>query len=139
MKTFNDGGSIGLAAMKAGMDRKTARRYLRVPPGRPRSSKRDTGRRTDLDAFAAIWPEVVRWLEDTPEIEAKALFEHYLAQRPEQLPANGLRTSPRTVAQPGSALIFATMDWRWKKSSLRTTLCDTSTWSLLASMVTACE
>jgi len=33
MKTFNEGGSIGLAAMKAGMDRKTARRYLRIGDG----------------------------------------------------------------------------------------------------------
>ena len=138
MKTFNDGGSIGLAAMKAGMDRKTARRYLRRGAG-PTTLKQTRHWQTHPDAFATIWPEVVRWLEDTPEIEAKALFEHYLAQRPEQLPANGLRTSPRTVAQPGSALIFATMDWRWKKSSLRTTLGDTSTWSLWASMVTACE
>jgi transposase len=98
MKTFNDGGSIGLAAMKAGMDRKTARRYLRRGAG-PTTLKQTRHWQTHPDAFAAIWPEVVRWLEDTPEIEAKALFEHYLAQRPEQLPANGLRTFQRRVSR----------------------------------------
>jgi len=98
MKTFNDCGSIGIAAMKAGMDRKTARRYLRRGDG-PTSPKPTRHWQTHPDAFAAIWPEVVRWLEDTPEIEAKALFEHYLAQRPEQLPANGLRTFQRRVSR----------------------------------------
>ena len=98
MKTFNDGASIGIAAMKAGMDRKTARRYLRRGAG-PTASRPTRHWQTHPDAFAAIWPEVVRWLEDSPEIEAKALFEHYLAQRPEQLPANGLRTFQRRVTR----------------------------------------
>ena len=98
MKTFNKGGSIGLAAMKAGMDRKTARRYLRIGNG-PTAPKPKRHWQTHPDAFVAIWPEVVRWLEDTPEIEAKALFEHYLALRPDQLPANGLRTFQRRVTR----------------------------------------
>jgi len=98
MKTFNDCGNIGSAAMKAGMDRKTARRYLRRGHG-PSAPKTRRHWQTHPDAFAAIWPEVVRWLEDTPEIEAKALFEHYLVQRPEQLPANGLRTFQRRVTR----------------------------------------
>ena len=66
---------MGLAAMKAGMDRKTARRYLRIGDG-PNAPKPKRHWQTHLDAFATIWPEVVRWLEDTPEIEAKALFEY---------------------------------------------------------------
>ena len=88
MKTFNDGGGIGCAAMKAGMDRKTARRYLRRGHG-PSTPRRPRHWQTRPDAFAAIWPEVVRWLEATPGIEAKALFEHFLAQRPGDLPAKG--------------------------------------------------
>ena len=98
MKTFNDSGSIGCAAMKAGMDRKTARGYLKRGHG-PSVPRPPRHWQTHADAFAGIWPEVVRWLEDTPEIEAKALFEHYLALRPEQLPANGLRTFQRRITR----------------------------------------
>ena len=82
--------------MKAGRDRKTARRYLRRGDG-PTAARPDRHWKTHTDAFAAIWPQVIRWLEVTPEIEAKALFEHYLAQRPEHVPANGLRTFQRRV------------------------------------------
>ena len=53
MKTFNKGGSIGLAAMKAGMDRKTARRYLRIGNG-PTAPKPKRHWQTHPDAFAAI-------------------------------------------------------------------------------------
>ena len=98
MKTFNEGGGIGHAAMKAGMDRKTARRYVQRGDG-PASARPARHWQTHPDAFGVIWPEVVRWLEATPEIEAKALFEHFLAQRPEQLPANGLRTFQRRVTR----------------------------------------
>ena len=96
MKTFNDGSGIGCAAMKAGMDRKTARRYLRRGHG-PSTPRRPRHWQTRPDAFAAIWPEIVRWLEATPEIEAKALFEHFLVQRPGDLPAKALRTFQRRV------------------------------------------
>lgn len=96
MKTFNDGGGIGCAAMKAGMDRKTARRYLRRGHG-PSTLRRARHWQTRPDGFAAIWPEVVRWLEVTPEIEAKALFEYFVAQRPGELPAKALRTFQRRV------------------------------------------
>ena len=98
MKTINDCGSIGRAAMKAGMDRKTARRYLKRGRG-PTTQRPGHDWQTHPDAFIAIWPEVVRWLEATPEIEAKALFEHFLAQQPEQLPAHGLRTFQRRVTR----------------------------------------
>jgi len=46
---------------------------LRIGDG-PNAPKPKRHWQTHLDAFATIWPEVVRWLEDTPEIEAKALF-----------------------------------------------------------------
>jgi transposase len=96
MKTFNACGVLAHAALKAGMDRKTARRYLRRGDG-PGAARPPRHWRTHEDAFAPIWPEVVRWLEATPEIEAKALFEHFLAQRPEVVPVGGLRTFQRRV------------------------------------------
>lgn len=95
MKTTNEGDGVGRAAMKAGMDRKTARRYLKHGQG-PATVRPARHWQTHADAFAAIWPEVVRWLEATPELEAKALFEHFLAQRPVPLPAHGPRWTLRT-------------------------------------------
>ena len=95
MKTTNEGDGVGRAAMKAGMDRKTARRYLQRGHG-PASVRPVRHWQTHADAFAAIWPEVVRWLAATPEIEAKALFEHFLAQRPAPLTANAPRWTLRT-------------------------------------------
>jgi transposase len=98
MKTHHEGGGVGRAAMKAGMDRKTARRYLQRGHG-PQTPRAPRHWQTHVDAFAAIWPEAVRWLEATPEIEAKALFEHFLGQQPAQVPANGLRTFQRRVTR----------------------------------------
>jgi transposase len=95
MKTTNEGDGVGRAAMKAGMDRKTARRYLKHGHG-PATVRPARHWQTHADAFAAIWPEAVRWLEATPELEAKALFEYFLAQRPTPLPAHGPRWTLRT-------------------------------------------
>jgi transposase len=95
MKTMNQGDGIGRAAMKAGMDRKTARRYHKSGQG-PASVRPARHWQTHADAFADIWPQVVRWLEATPEIEAKALFEYFLAQRPEPLPSDALPWTLRT-------------------------------------------
>ena len=80
------------------MDRKTARRYLQRGHG-PETPRAPRHWPTHADAFADIWPEAVRWLEATPEIEAKALFEHFLGQQPPQVPANGLRTFQRRVTR----------------------------------------
>ena len=53
---FQRTGSIGMSALKSGMDRKTARKYLKHPErlGEPRPA-RDW--RTRVDPLAAIWQE----------------------------------------------------------------------------------
>ena len=65
MKTFNEGGGIGLAAMKAGMDRKTARRYLRIGTG-PTAPKLKRHWQTHPDAFATICLAAARASRDPP-------------------------------------------------------------------------
>lgn len=87
-----------MSAMKAGMDRKTARKYLKEPGrlSRPRPT-RDW--RTRADPLAQIWPEAEPRLGAAPELEAKALFEHLLMIRPEQMRATQLRTFQRRVRQ----------------------------------------
>ena len=100
-----------MSALKSGMDRKTARKYLKNPErlSQPRSA-RDW--RTRVDPLAKIWPEAEPRLRAAPELEAKALFEHLLMIRPEQMRELQLRTFQRRVRQwklehgPASEVIF---------------------------------
>jgi hypothetical protein len=74
MEEANKHGNVGVAAMKAGMDRKTARKYLRA--GRmPSAMKPARTWRTREDPFEADWPRMAGMLEVAPELEGKALFE----------------------------------------------------------------
>jgi len=65
-------GVLGTAAMKAGMHRETATKYLAAGQG-PQPEKRRSRRRSD--PLTTIWPAAERVLGDAPEVEAKALFE----------------------------------------------------------------
>lgn len=87
-----------MSALKSGMDRKTARKYLKNPQrlSQPRPA-RDW--RTRVDPLAAIWLEAEPRLRAAPELEAKALFEHLLMIRPEQMQETQLRTFQRRVRQ----------------------------------------
>lgn len=112
MEETNKHGNASLAAMKAGMDRKTARKYLRA--GRmPSESKSARHWRTREDPFAADWPRMAGMLEDAPELEGKALFEHLLASSEGRYEAGQLRTFQRRVREwlalhgPGKEVYFA--------------------------------
>jgi transposase len=83
--------------MKAGMDPKTARRYLRAGRG-PKDLNTAHAWRTRPDPLEAIWPDAVRMLENIPEVEAKALFEHLIGAAPCGVAAGTLRTFQRRVA-----------------------------------------
>jgi hypothetical protein len=98
MNEYESSGLLTHAAMKAGMHRETARRYVRAKAG-PNALARPHQWRTRPDPLKAIWPEAVRWLETSPEVEAKALFEH-LVVTPGDGPVDGraLRTFQRRVA-----------------------------------------
>lgn len=98
MNEYQSSGVVDHAAMKAGMDRKTARRYLRTGL-RPAELRQPHTWRTREDPLAAIWPETERWLEESPEVEAKALFEHLLAAHPGKLDGRALRTFQRRTTE----------------------------------------
>lgn len=97
MKQYNARGSISDAAMKAGMDRKTARRYIKAKQG-PRELAAKHDWKTRPDPSQAIWPEAERWLKESPELEAKALFEHLLPEGGDKVDGRALRTFPATGA-----------------------------------------
>jgi transposase len=97
MKEYQRSGQVGRAALKASMDRKTASRYLTQGHGpQPRPPR---WWRTRKDPLKEVWPEAERWLGRAPELEAKALFEHLLATRPNEISAPALRTFYGRVAQ----------------------------------------
>jgi hypothetical protein len=68
-------GSLELAASKAGMDAKTARKCRRL--GRLPSELEPGPRwRTRPDPFAEVWEAVRGLLESSSGLEAKTVFEH---------------------------------------------------------------
>jgi hypothetical protein len=98
-----NGGVVSHAAMKAGIDRKTAAGYLKAQEG-PEERRQRTPMRTRRrpDPLAGgVWDAALTWLTETPEIEAKLLFEHLLSGCQEWADAAGgaLRTFQRRVKQ----------------------------------------
>jgi hypothetical protein len=83
-----------IAAAKAGMDRKTARKYLRarrLPSELPQAPRQ----RTQADAFAEVWGELQELLQINPGLEAKTLFEYVQRQYPGRFQDGQLRTLQR--------------------------------------------
>ena len=94
MNQYAKSGVRGTAAMKAGMHRETATKYLEAGEGPQPEKKR--GRRRP-DPLTTIWPGAERLLLDAPEVEAKALFEHLLAGGAAPQAQKALRTFQRRV------------------------------------------
>ena len=94
IKEHAKSGVLGTAAMKAGMHRETAAKYLAAGQG-PQPEKRRGRRRPD--PLTTIWADAERLLNDAPELEAKALFEHLLAGGAAPEAQNVLRTFQRGV------------------------------------------
>lgn len=95
---LSSGASLALAARKAGMDEKTARKY-RAAGELP--SQRETARhwRTRQDPFAEVWPEVRERLEAEPSLRAFALFAWLQDQHPGEFSDSQRRTFERRVRQ----------------------------------------
>ena len=77
---------LGVAAARAGMDRKTASKY-RDAGTLPSEMGVIRDWRTREDPFDADWEEIQRRLIDAPELEAKTVFEGLVAKAPEKYPA----------------------------------------------------
>lgn len=98
MEEMSKHGTMGVAALRSGMDRKTARKYVRA--GKlPSELKQERGWRTRPNPFEEDW----RWIEErlnaAPELEAKTLFEALCAHRPGAYAEGQLRTLQRHVKQ----------------------------------------
>lgn len=96
MEEMSKHGQIGRAALKADMDRKTARKY--VAAGKlPSELAAPRTWRTREDPFDEDWPEVERRLVDAPELEAKTLFEWLTEKHPDRYEPGQLRTLQRRI------------------------------------------
>jgi len=99
MEEYQRTGSVSKAALRADMDCKTARKYLRS--GRlPSQMRVPRTWRTRPDPFGKHWREAEAMLADAPELEGRALFE-WLCERHGGIYHEGqLRTFQRRVALP---------------------------------------
>ena len=88
--------NFGIAAMKAGMDEKTARKYRDL--GKlPSEMKQEHTWRTRQDPFEEVWDEIEIILETIPGLEAKTIFEDLQRRNPGNYPDGQLRTLQRRV------------------------------------------
>ena len=87
------------AAMKAGMDRRTAAKYLELGKLPSELPPIERTWRTRENPFEQHWPEVENWLENAPELEGKFLFDRLCEKYPETYQENQVRTLQRHVKQ----------------------------------------
>jgi hypothetical protein len=98
MDEMSKHGRVGMAALRAGLHRNTARRYLEA--GKlPSELKQPRRWRTREDPFAADWEEIAGRLAEVPELEARTLFEDLMRRRPGRYQEGQLRTFQRRVKQ----------------------------------------
>lgn len=89
-------GQVGRAALRADMDRKTARKYIGA--GKlPSEMKTPRTWRTREDPFADDWPVIVAMLKEAPELEAKTIFEQLLEKDSDRYQEGQLRTLQRHI------------------------------------------
>jgi len=92
----NQGKTISMCAMKAGMSRKTAGKYLDQDKVMEQRQVPHIWR-TRKDPLEEVWPQALAMLREAPELEAKALFEHLTEGRGDEIKPNLLRTFQRRV------------------------------------------
>lgn len=112
MDEMSKHGHIGVAALRSGLHRNTARRYLET--GKlPSELKQPRTWRTREDPFNEDWPEIAQRLEEAPELEAKTLFEDLVRRRPGHYEEGQLRTLQRRIKRwraehgPAREIFFA--------------------------------
>ena len=96
MMEFTKSSNIGRSALRAGMDRKTASKYLKIGK---LPSELCTARdwRTREDPFHEHWPWVEERLRQAPKLNAKTLFDELCRLHPERYQEGQLRTLQRHV------------------------------------------
>ena len=97
MEEMNRKQNKSFAAMKAGMNRRTAAKYLELGKLPSEFPAVDRNWRTRENPFEQHWQKVEQWLENAPELEAKFLFEHLCEEYPGNYQEGQLRTLQRHI------------------------------------------
>lgn len=97
MKLIQTEKTLATAAAKAGMDEKTARKYITV--GKPPSEvKVDHKWRTRIDPFEEVWSKIKEeYLKINSGLEAKTIFEDLQRRYPGKFADGQLRTLQRKI------------------------------------------
>ncbi|MDX1996413.1 MAG: hypothetical protein SF066_01735 [Thermoanaerobaculia bacterium] len=98
MDEMMEHGELGVSALRSGMHRNTARRYLSAGQ-LPSELQAPRSWRTRPDPFAEDWEEISVRLSEAPELEALTLFEDLLRRRPGRYQEGQVRTFQRRVKQ----------------------------------------
>jgi hypothetical protein len=93
---LGEGHPLYRAALKVGMDTKSARKY-RLAERLPSESITPRTWRTREDPFQDVWPELSNLLELNPGLQAKTLFEDLQRRFPGRFPDIQLRTLQRKI------------------------------------------
>jgi hypothetical protein len=111
-KGLQQGASLAFAAMKAGMDRKTARKYRHL--GKlPSETRTPRSWRTRPDPLVEAWPRLEELLQREPTLQAKTLLGWLQQEYPERDWERTRRTVERRVRQwkaqhgPAQEVFFA--------------------------------
>lgn len=96
MKAIKTENTLSLAAAKAGMDEKTARKYRRSGKLASEMAQSHTWR-TRPDPFEEVWEEIRDKLKDNAGFESKTLFEDLQRRYPGRFSDGQLRTLQRRV------------------------------------------
>ncbi len=98
MTEYQKTGNLSRAALRADLDLKTARKYVRA--GKlPSQMKKDRTWRTREDPFGRHWSECAEILKDAPELEGKFLFEWLCDEYPGEYQEGQVRTFQRRVRE----------------------------------------
>lgn len=96
MYEYQRTGTLTTAALRADLDPKTARKYLKS--GKlPSEMKKEHTWKTREDPFEAYWPESEQMLDAAPELNAKTLFDWLCEGHPGVFNEGQLRTFQRKV------------------------------------------
>ena len=88
--------TLVIATSKAGMEEKTARKYLKL--GKlPSQVKQEHTWRTRKDKFKGVWEELRDYLVTNPGLEAKTLFDYLQRKYAGKFSDGQLRTLQRKV------------------------------------------
>ena len=96
MSEYKKTGKIVVSAMKADVHPQTAGKYIGAGKA-PAELQAPHPWRTRPDPLEKVWEEALGMLRDAPELEAKILFEHFLARPDSGLEEGHLRTFQRRV------------------------------------------